>query len=113
MKDLTCEIEVTLQAIGGKWKPIILYLLIEDGVKRFSEIKSFIMHTSQKTLTNQLRELESDGLINRTVYPTVPPKVEYSITEKGKTLYPILEAMCDWGYKNSDDSIRFKKKMCE
>ncbi|MGL5346225.1 MAG: winged helix-turn-helix transcriptional regulator [Peptostreptococcaceae bacterium] len=102
--NLTCEIEITLNAIGGKWKPLILYFLIEEGTKRFGEIKSFINHTSHKTLTNQLRELEDDELIIRTVYPTVPPKVEYSITQKGLSLYPILEAMCQWGEDNFDNN---------
>lgn len=111
-KLITCEIEVTLNAIGGKWKPLILYLLIDDGTKRFGEIKSFIGQISQKTLTNQLRELEQKGLISREVFPVVPPKVEYSITEKGATLYPILEAMCDWGYKNSE-GYEFIKNFCD
>ena len=102
--NLTCEIEITLNAIGGKWKPLILYFLIEEGTKRFGEIKNFINHTSHKTLTNQLRELESDDLIIRTVYPTVPPKVEYSITQKGLSLYPILEAMCQWGEDNFNNN---------
>ena len=112
-KLVTCEMEVTLNVMGGKWKPMILYILIEEGTKRFGELKSFIKHISQKTLTNQLRELENHNLIERKVYPTIPPKVEYSITEKGKTLYPILEAMCTWGEKNSDDSYEFVKKFCE
>ena len=66
---LTCEMEITLNTIGGKWKPLILYYLIEEDTKRFGEIKSFIKHTSHKTLTNQLRELEEDDLVFRTVYP--------------------------------------------
>lgn len=110
---LTCEMEITLNAIGGKWKPLILYYLIENGTKRFGEIKSFINHTSHKTLTNQLRELEDDNLVSRTVYPTVPPKVEYSITEKGRSLYPILEAMCEWGEKNLDDRYELINPQCK
>ncbi|MCR8743791.1 winged helix-turn-helix transcriptional regulator [Romboutsia lituseburensis] len=110
---LTCEMEITLNAIGGKWKPLILYYLIENGTKRFGEIKSFINHTSHKTLTNQLRELEDDNLVSRTVYPTVPPKVEYSITEKGMSLYPILEAMCEWGEKNFDDRYELINPQCK
>ncbi|MPM83714.1 HTH-type transcriptional activator HxlR [bioreactor metagenome] len=105
--------EITLNAIGGKWKPLILYYLIENGTKRFGEIKSFINHTSHKTLTNQLRELEDDNLVSRTVYPTVPPKVEYSITEKGMSLYPILEAMCEWGEKNLDDRYELINPQCK
>ncbi|MEG1002353.1 MAG: helix-turn-helix domain-containing protein [Clostridium sp.] len=111
-KLVTCEMEVTIDVIGGKWKPIILYMLIEEGTKRFGELKSFIKNISQKTLTTQLRELESDGLIVRVAYPTVPPKVEYSITEKGKTLYPILEAMCAWGEEHSEN-YELMKKLCE
>lgn len=110
--NLTCEMEITLNVIGGKWKPLILYFLIENGTKRFGEIKSFINHTSHKTLTNQLRELEDDNLISRVVYPTVPPKVEYSITEKGMSLYPILEAMCEWGEKNFDDKYELISPQC-
>lgn len=111
-KLLTCEIEVTLNSIGGKWKPIILYFLIENGTKRFNEIQKFISTISHKTLTNQLRELEKDGLIHRNIYPVVPPKVEYSITDKGMTLYPILEAMCEWGEKNIDDRYILLNPQC-
>lgn len=110
---VTCEMEITLHAIGGKWKPLILYFLIEEGTKRFGEIKSFINHTSHKTLTNQLKELEEDELVIRTAYPTVPPKVEYSITEKGKSLYPILEAMCEWGEKNISDRYEIINPQCK
>ncbi|MDK2584745.1 helix-turn-helix domain-containing protein [Romboutsia sedimentorum] len=109
---LTCEMEITLNVIGGKWKPLILYFLIENGTKRFGEIKSFINHTSHKTLTNQLRELEQDNLVSRTVYPTVPPKVEYSMTQKGMSLYPILEAMCEWGENNLDDKYELINPQC-
>lgn len=109
---LTCEMEITLNVIGGKWKPLILYFLIENGTKRFGEIKSFINHTSHKTLTNQLRELEQDNLVSRTVYPTVPPKVEYSMTQKGLSLYPILEAMCEWGENNLDDKYELINPQC-
>lgn len=110
---LTCEIEITLNAIGGKWKPLILYYLIEEGTKRFCEIKSFICNVSHKTLTTQLRELENDGLISRTVYPEVPPKVEYTITGKGMSLYPILEAMCVWGEKNLTDEYELINPQCK
>lgn len=110
---LTCEMEITLNVIGGKWKPLILYFLIEEGTKRFGEIKTFINHTSHKTLTNQLRELEEDKLISRVVYPTVPPKTEYTITEKGMSLYPILSAMCDWGASNMDDKYELINPQCD
>ncbi|MEG1410341.1 MAG: helix-turn-helix domain-containing protein [Terrisporobacter sp.] len=99
---LTCEMEITLNVIGGKWKPLILYYLTVNGTKRFGEIKNHIAYVSHKTLTNQLRQLEEDKLITREVFPTVPPKTEYSITKKGESLYPILESMCAWGEKNID-----------
>ena len=95
-----CEMEVTLKMIGGKYKPLILEYLIINGTKRFNEIMHYISQISQRTLTTQLRELESDGLITRKMYAEVPPKVEYSVTEKGKSLYPILELMCEWGGVN-------------
>lgn len=99
---VTCEIEITLLVIGGKWKPLILYYLIENGTKRFGEIKTYLNSVPQKTLTNQLRELEHDNLISRKVFAVIPPKVEYTVTDKGKSLFPILELMCEWGEKNSE-----------
>lgn len=112
-KKVTCEMEITLLAIGGKWKPLILYYLIENGTKRFGEIMSYLNSISQKTLTNQLRELEKDGLINRKVYAEVPPKVEYSITEKGLSLFPILELMCEWGEKNITADFELINPQCD
>lgn len=112
-KKVTCEIEITLLAIGGKWKPLILYYLIENGTKRFGEIMSYLNSISQKTLTNQLRELEKDGLISRKVYAEVPPKVEYSITEKGLSLFPILELMCEWGEKNITADFEIINPQCD
>ncbi len=96
-KEYFCTVELTLQVIGGKWKTIILYHLATDGTKRFSELKRAMPNITQKMLTQQLRELESDGMVNRNVYPQVPPKVEYSLTEFGKTIIPILENLCQWG----------------
>jgi len=110
---VVCEIEVTLKMIGGKWKPLILYYLTCEGIKRFGEINSFIGTISHKTLTNQLRELETDELIIRKVYATVPPKVEYSISEKGKTLFSILEAMCQWGEENITCEYELINPMCD
>ncbi|GAA0115582.1 MULTISPECIES: winged helix-turn-helix transcriptional regulator [Clostridium] len=110
---VVCEMEITLNVIGGKWKPLILHLLIYEGTKRFGEIKNFIGNISHKTLTNQLRELETDGLITRTVYPTVPPKVEYSITEKGNSLSNILEEMCKWGEENLTEKYELINPLCE
>ncbi len=106
------EIEITLKMIGGKCKPIILYMLIEDGTMRFKDLMSAVTQVSQKTLTNQLRELEADGLITRKAYSEIPPRVEYSVTEKGKTLFPILELMCEWGEKNKDDRFELINPQC-
>ncbi|MGL4485325.1 MAG: winged helix-turn-helix transcriptional regulator [Anaerovoracaceae bacterium] len=109
---VNCEIEIALHMIGGKCKPLILYYLYENGTKRFNELLAYITQISQKTLTNQLRELEADGLINRKIYAEIPPKVEYSITEKGKTLFPILELMCEWGEKNIGQRYELINPQC-
>ena len=93
------NIQITLNVIGGKWKPIILWHLLENK-KRFSELQRSITGVSQKILTSQLRELESDLIIHREVYKQIPPKVEYSITDYGKTLQPILESIGNWGGKH-------------
>lgn len=90
------SVKTTLNVIGGKWKPLIMFLLINEKL-RFSELQRRISGITQKMLTEQLRELERDGLINRKVYPQVPPKVEYSITAYGRTLLPVLDTMHKWG----------------
>lgn len=108
-----CEMEVTLKIIGGKYKPLILEYLIKNGTKRFNEILHYISHISQRTLTTQLRELENDGLITRKIYAEVPPKVEYSITAKGKSLAPILELMCEWGEANMEDKFELLNPQCK
>ena len=91
-----CPVETTLMLIGDKWKVLILRDLL-PGTKRFGELKKSIGNVSQKVLTSQLRDMESNGLVNRKVYPEVPPRVEYSLTELGRSLKPILDAMWDWG----------------
>ena len=91
-----CPVEAALELIGGKWKGVALYHLL-DGTKRYNELKRAVGSVSQRMLTKQLRELESDGLIVRKVFPVVPPHVEYSLSEKGRTLEPILLALRDWG----------------
>ncbi|MFS0750492.1 winged helix-turn-helix transcriptional regulator [Oceanobacillus sp. 1P07AA] len=96
-RDFNCEKELTLAVIGGKWKMLILWYLGTEGTKRFNELKSLMPNITQRMLVNQLRELESDFIVHREVYPVVPPKVEYSLTDRGETLMPILEAMYDWG----------------
>lgn len=91
-----CHMELALDIIGGKWKSLILWHLGESTL-RFSELKKTLPKITQKMLTQQLRELEEDMLVNRFVYTQVPPKVEYSLTETGKTLLPILNLMYQWG----------------
>ena len=91
-----CPVETTLMLIGDKWKVLILRDLL-PGTKRFGELKKSIGNVSQKVLTAQLRDMESNGLVNRKVYSEVPPRVEYSLTELGRSLKPILDAMWDWG----------------
>lgn len=91
-----CPIEATLAMIGGKYKALILWHLINNTL-RFSQIQRLIPQATPKMLTQQLRELEADNLIVRVVYPVVPPKTEYSLSERGQTIIPILDAMCDWG----------------
>lgn len=92
----TCPVETTLMLIGDKWKVLILRDLM-PGTKRFGELKKSIGSVSQKVLTAQLRDLEEKGLVSRKVYAEVPPRVEYSLTELGKSLSPILDAMREWG----------------
>jgi DNA-binding HxlR family transcriptional regulator len=96
-KNYTCTFEITMDLIGGKWKPIIIWHLGTKGTQRFNEIRKLLPQITQKMLTQQLRELEADNLVVRKVYPQVPPKVEYSLTELGETLMPILSMMCTWG----------------
>lgn len=91
-----CPVEATLELIGGKYKALILWRL-SGGKLRFSELKKVIVNATPKMLTQQLRELEASALIHREVFPVVPPKVEYSLTETGRSLMPILVAMRDWG----------------
>jgi len=91
-----CPVEATLELIGGKWKGIILYYLL-DGRLRFSELKRCIGCVTQRMLTKQLRELESTGLVNRIVYAEVPPRVEYELTAEGESLRPIINALKQWG----------------
>ncbi|MEK8129140.1 helix-turn-helix domain-containing protein [Paenibacillus filicis] len=91
-----CPVEYTLNVIGGKWKGIILYHLIKSP-KRFNEFRRICPSITQRVLTLQLRELEEDGVISRTVYPEIPPKVEYALSDFGRTLIPIIMLMKEWG----------------
>ena len=98
-----CPVETTLMLIGNKWKVLILRDLL-PGTKRFGELKKSIGNVSQKVLTAQLRDMESNGLINRKVYPEVPPRVEYALSPLGESMRPILDAMEEWG-------TNYKKRM--
>lgn len=93
----------TLSVIGGKWKMVIIYLLAENQPVRFNELKRQIGAITYKMLSSQLKELEKDGLVKRMEYPHIPPKVEYSLTEKAETLLPVLEGLCEWGVKNQSN----------
>ncbi len=96
----TTGFSYTLSLINGKYKMIILYTLMEFGIVRFNEMKRYIGDISYKTLSSALKELEADQLVHRNEYPQIPPKVEYSLTERGKSLIPILDEMCEWGNCN-------------
>ncbi len=91
-----CPVTAAISVIGGKWKSIIMWILFQ-GTRRFGEMKKMIPGITSKMLTQQLRELEKDGIVNRKVYPVVPPKVEYSLTDYGRTLGPVLKAIAAWG----------------
>lgn len=95
-KSYGCSVEATLDVIGGKWKGVILFHLL-DGMKRFNELRRLLPGITQRMLTLQLRELERDGVVHRTVYAEVPPRVEYTLTPFGASLKPILLLMRDWG----------------
>ena len=96
LQNYHCPVETTLDLIGGKYKTLILWHLA-GGPQRFSQLQRLITRATPKMLTQQLRELEEDGVIHREVYPVIPPKVEYSLTETGRSLMPVLVAMRDWG----------------
>jgi DNA-binding HxlR family transcriptional regulator len=96
------SLEQTLKVFGGKWKPIIIWILFKDGIKRYGEIKKELPGITHKMLSQQLKELEKDNIVNRKEYPQIPPKVEYSLTAKGKSFVPILVDICEWGFKNLD-----------
>ena len=100
-----CPVETTLRVIGGKWKAVILWWLGQD-IHRFGELRRKIPGITVKMLTQQLRELEADGIVHREVYPEVPPKVEYSLTDYGRSLEKITDLMCDWGTKHLQRTAR-------
>jgi DNA-binding HxlR family transcriptional regulator len=95
-----CPVRTTMDIIGGKWKPSILYYVWNLGACRFGEFQHYIPHITKKMLTQQLRELERDGIVSRKVFRQVPPRVDYSLTNYGVTLEPIMNSMADWGAKH-------------
>ena len=96
----------TLSLIAGKYKPIILYCLMEYEPVRFNEMQRYLGRVADKTLSQNLKELEKDGLVNRRMYPEVPPRVEYRLTERGHSLVAVLDKLCDWGMANRPDAAR-------
>ncbi len=91
-----CPLNTAVEALGGKWKPLIVYQL-RSGMKRFSELQRAIPDATRQMLTQQLRQLETDGIVSRTVHPVVPPRVDYELTAMGKELEPVLAALEQWG----------------
>ena len=104
-----CGIEIALRLIGGKWKPSIIHMIRTDR-NRYSILLKNITEISKQTLTNQLRELETDGIIERIIYPEIPPRVEYKITPYGSSLLPIIDSMYQWGRQNM---AMDKKSYCD
>ena len=97
-----CPVTKCMEIIGGKWKTVIIYLISLE-INRFGKLQRSCEGISKQMLTKQLRELENDGIISRQIFAEIPPRVEYSITPKGETLFPILESMENWGLKNNLD----------
>ncbi len=104
-----CPVETTLHVISGRWKTVVLFHLF-DGTKRFSELLRAMGGITQKMLTQQLREMERDGVVRRRVYPQVPPKVEYSLTSLGHSLKPVVEAMSRWGLRHNQVTARQRSR---
>ncbi|HEX6540507.1 MAG TPA: helix-turn-helix domain-containing protein [Ktedonobacterales bacterium] len=96
LQTIVCPVEITLSIVGGKWKPMIVWFLL-SGTKRFGELRRLLPGATQQMLTMQLRELEQAGVLHREVYAQVPPKVEYSLTELGRTLEPVVTQLATWG----------------
>jgi len=101
-KAVSCPVEATLEVIGGRWKALVIHELL-GGTRRFSELHRALVGVSHRTLTKQLRELESRGVIRREVYRQVPPKVEYSLTPLGRSLHPVLTTMHDWAVEHAQE----------
>ena len=104
-QDFHCSLDITMHFIGGKWKAVVLWYL-RNGKKRFGELKQLVPDITDKMLSLQLKSLEEDGIIKRTVYPEVPPRVEYEFTEQGMTLIPVIEAIAKWGREKAEADAR-------
>ena len=98
-KDFDCSLGFAMTVIGSKWRAVILWHIMKESPIRYGNLKSQIRGVSHKVFTEELKHLEEDGLISRTAYATIPPKVEYAVTELGQTLEPVLAKLCDWGKK--------------
>lgn len=109
-KEYHCAMDVTMNYIGGKWKTVVLWYLKKEK-KRFSELKKLIPNITEKMLSLQLKDLESDGIVKRKIYPEVPPKVEYSLTDFGKTLIPMLEEIALWGRSLAETKGKMVEKV--
>ena len=107
--DFGCPVEACVEVIGGKWKGVILFHLL-GGTKRFNELMRLMPDVTQRMLTRQLRELEDDQIVNRKIYAEVPPKVEYSLTDFGKTLEPVLRMIQSWGVKYIGQITEIRKQ---
>jgi DNA-binding HxlR family transcriptional regulator len=112
MKYNECPVMRTLEVMGGKWKPIILHYL-NEAPRRSGELSRLIPQATGKMLTQQLREMQRDGIVKRKIYHQVPPKVEYSLTARGDSLRPIILAMCTWAEENPKEESRSKKVVLE
>lgn len=103
-----CPVEYTISVIGGKYKPLLLWHLQEKPL-RFNQLRKRVPHATAKMLTQHLRELEADGIVVREIFPVIPPKVEYSLTELGQSIMPVLQAMCDWGLGHRSRAVKSDK----
>ncbi|MGA9536290.1 MAG: helix-turn-helix domain-containing protein [Desulfobacterales bacterium] len=111
--EFRCYFQLAMMVIGGKWKPKVLFHLGQNDVVRFGELRRAVFGISEKMLIQSLKELEKDGLVNRKVYREVPPKVEYSLTEIGRSFVPVLNAMFNWGQSYASYLIAQQNKGCE
>jgi DNA-binding HxlR family transcriptional regulator len=111
--EFRCFFQLATMVIGGKWKPKVLFHLAQNGTTRFGALRRAVFGITEKMLIQSLKELEKDGLVNRKVYRQVPPKVEYSLTDLGKSFIPVLNAMFEWGKSYASYLVAQKKKNCE